>query len=277
LTLGGRRRSNEVVVESRRRCGLVLALLVAAWAPCAEADRLDALRRAAGDPSWRVRLQAASVLGKSKNAEALSALEQLLGDENDNVRGVATAAIGELARADGVDVARVRLALEKAEQDPNAGVRERARSALAKLEAAVPHHAGSAALHIAIGGVGAKPKNVSPEMTNLLRQYLVREFSHTPGITLDGQPVSGFLIDSSITQLNRRTTHDWVEINCEISVVVGRLPSKAMVMMTSGGATVQQPKGAMSPRQASSLEADALEGAVKGAHENLLAYLRAQR
>jgi hypothetical protein len=62
-----------------------------------------------------------------------------------------------------------------------------------------------------------------------------------------------------------------------VSVIVGRLPSKAMVMMTSGGATVQQPKGAVSPASNAILEADALEGAVKGAHENLLVYLRARR
>ena len=105
----------------------------------------------------------------------------------------------------------------------------------------------------------------------------MKEFSQTPGLTLDGTPVSGFLIDSSITALTRHTTREGVEINCEVSVIVGRLPSKAMVMMTSGGATVQQPKGAVSPTSTAMLEVDALEGAVKGAHENLLAYLRARR
>jgi hypothetical protein len=169
--------------------------------------------------------------------------------------------------------------LERVQRDRAGVVREHARAALAKLRTAESprSHSHSDAVHISIGGVGAKPKHVSPELTRRLREFLVREFSQTPGVTLDGKPVSGFLIDSSITALNRRTTRDWVEINCEISVVVGRLPSKAMVMMTSGGATVQQPKGELSPERALGLEADALEGAVKGAHENLLAYLRAQR
>jgi hypothetical protein len=68
-----------------------------------------------------------------------------------------------------------------------------------------------------------------------------------------------------------------VEISCEVSFVVGRLPSKAMVMMTSGGATVQAPKGTLAPAMETALQKDALEGAVKGAHENLLAFLRTQQ
>jgi hypothetical protein len=257
---------------------LAVALLLAP--AVAGADRLDSLARAAHDPSWRVRLQAASVLAKMRSADALPVLERLLTDENESVRGVAAAGLGELAHADNVDLARVRMDLDRALRDRASVVREHARTALAKLKSGEPskgHPRGDGNMHIAIGGVGAKPKHVPPELTRRLREFLVREFSQTPGMTLDGQPVSGFLIDSSITALTRRTTRDWLEINCEISVVVGRLPSKAMVMMTSGGATVQQPKGELSPERALGLESDALEGAVKGAHENLLAYLRAQR
>jgi hypothetical protein len=271
--------------EQRARGGAVLiaalTLVFAAWPRPADADRLDALARASRDPSWRVRLQAASVLAKVKNPDVVPILERLLGDENDAVRGLAAAAMGSLAHVEGVDLSRVRADLVRASRDRAHIVREHARNALAKLRSGdeeptprVASHGGG--LHIAIGGVGAKAKNVTPELTQRLRELLVREFSHTPGMTVDGQAVTGFLIDSSITALNHRVTQEWLEINCEISVIVGRLPSKAMVMMTSGGATVQQPRGEISRAAAASLEADALEGAVKGAHENLLTYLRAQ-
>ena len=264
-------------MPSRRLVACLVAALALAPGD-AGADRLDALERASRDPSWRVRLQAASVLARLKNADAVPILERLLGDENDTVRGVAATAFGELGRASGVDLARVRMDLDRATRDRAHVVREHARAALARLRVEEPQRRGhDVGLHIAIGGVGAKPKHVTPEMTRRLRELLVREFSHTPGLTLDGTPVTGFLIDSSITALSRRTTRDWIEVNCEISVIVGRLPSKAMVMMTSGGATVQQPKTELTAEHGASLEADALEGAVKGAHENLLAYLRAQR
>jgi hypothetical protein len=222
---------------------VVLALFVAPRS--ARADHFAQLERATHDPSWRVRLQAAYVLFKQKDQRVMPILERLLADENQAVRTFAEKALSSM----------------------------RTRAAPPSTPAPA---ASRGTVHIAIGGVGAKPKNVSPDMTKRLRELLVREFANTPGLTLDGQPVSGFLIDSSITALNQRATRDWIEVNCEISVVVGRLPSKAMVMMTSGGATVQEAKGGWRQEHAATLQADALEGAVKGAHENLLAYLRQQ-
>jgi hypothetical protein len=68
-----------------------------------------------------------------------------------------------------------------------------------------------------------------------------------------------------------------VEISCEVSFVVGRLPSKAMVMMTSGGATVQAPRVGFRPEKERALQMDALEGAVQGANQNLLAFLKTQQ
>lgn len=228
---------------------LVLACVVLA-STAGHADRLATLEKAAHDPSWRVRLQAAAVLARSKDEHAIPILQRLMRDDQATVRRFAAEALE-----------RLRAAQEPRQPDPVA-VRP-------------PSHGGN--VHIAIGGVGAKTKNATPQMTQRLRELLLREFANTPGLTIDGQPVSGFLIDSSITALNRRDTREWVEISCEISVIVGRLPSKAMVMMTSGGATVQQPRGGFRNELAAGLEADALEGAVKGAHENLLSYLRRQR
>jgi hypothetical protein len=169
------------------------------------AERLDALLRASHDPSWRVRLQAASVAAKLKSVDAVPIVEQLLGDENDSVRGLAAAALGELARAPNVDLARLRMDLERMESDRSSMVRDRAHRALRQLAAVEakqhkgtePDHGGT--MHVAIGAVGAKQRNVPPELTRRLRELLVREFSRTPGMTLDGTPVTGFLIDSSIT------------------------------------------------------------------------------
>ncbi len=246
------------------------------------------LERATKDSSWRVRLQAAAVLAKQRAPLVAPLLEGLLSDENDAVREVAATGLGELQGLSSAERARVRASLSKATQDRSPQVRTRAQAALEKLGGSgnvgpnAPSTAVSAArprdgVHVVIGGVGAKPKNVSVDMTRKLRTLLIREFAATPELVIDGQPVSGYLIDSSITALDRRITHDFVEVDCEISVVVGRLPSKAVVMMTSGGATVQEPRSDFRADRDAALEADALEGAVKGAHENLLTYLRRQR
>jgi hypothetical protein len=269
-------------VSSVRRIHLTIAvlLLLALAARPAHADRVDSLcRTLTSDPSWRVRLQAAVVLGKLNDRRAVPSLMEALLDENETVRGLSAQVLGQLGDGSAIAVLqRARLT------DKSSFVRDRAVQALSKLhpDTMAMHGGGpsspsrNSALHVEVGGVGAKARQASPELTARLREYIIRELSRTPGLTLEGKPLSGFLIDSSITSVSRKTTDQWVEITCEVSFVVGRLPSKAMVMMTSGGATVQAPRVGLRPEREKALQLDALEGAVQGAHENLLAFLKTQ-
>jgi len=249
-------------------------LSVALTAAPARADRVDVLcHTLTSDPSWRVRLQAAVVLGKLRDTQSIPSLLRALADENETVRGLSAQVLGEIGDATLI------AALERAHRsDSSAFVRNRAGEALKKLRPDPAEQHGSSAgraLHVEVGGIGAKA-HASPELTVRLREYIIRELSRTPGLTLEGKPLSGFLIDSSITNVSRRLTDQWVEITCEVSFVVGRLPSRAMVMMTSGGATVQAPRRGLRPESEKALQFDALEGAVQGAHENLLAFLKTQ-
>jgi hypothetical protein len=256
---------------------LVVLVIVLGSIP-ARADRVDDLcRTLVGDPSWRVRLQAALVLGRLHDERSVPSLMRALADANETVRGLAAQVLGDLGDA------RAIAALERAQHDSSSFVRDKARQALANLhpdavplERSASHGRSSRALHVEVGGVGMKGRHISPEMTARLREAIVRELARTPGLTLEGKPLSGFLIDSSITSVSRRLTDQWVEISCEVSFVVGRLPSRAMVMMTSGGATVQAPRVGMRPETERALQFDALDGAVQGAHENLLAFLKTQ-
>lgn len=248
--------------------------LALAAAP-ARADRIDDLcRTLTNDSSWRVRLQAALVLSKLRDPRSVPALMRALGDDNETVRGLSAQVLGDIGAESAVIV------LDRARRsDSSPFVRQKANEALGKLQPAQAQHGGGApasrALHVEVGGVGAKA-HASPELMHRLREYIIRELSRTPGLTLEGKPLSGFLIDSSITNVSRKLTDQWVEITCEVSFVVGRLPSRAMVMMTSGGATVQAPRMGMRPDKEKALQFDALEGAVQGAHENLLAFLKTQ-
>jgi hypothetical protein len=247
----------------------LLALLVLLSAMNASAgDRLEVLTRAlTRDPSWRVRLQAVVVLGKLRDRRAAPALITALDDSNETVRGLAAQVLGDLGDP------RAQAALERAQSDASGFVRERAMAALARLSGGDAGGAQkSGMLYVGIGGIGAKAHNTPPELKDRLRDLIKRELAKTPGVTTSGEGSSGYLIDSSITAVSRKATEQFVEISCEVSFVVGRLPSKAVVMMTSGGATVQAPKG--SYRHEGSLYADALEGAVQSAHDHLLAFLR---
>jgi hypothetical protein len=251
---------------------VVVAVLLAATP--ARADRVDELcRTLTSDSSWRVRLQATVVLGKLRDKRSIPSLLRSLSDENETVRGLSAQVLGEIGDATLVG------ALERAHRsDSSSFVRNRAGEALQKLRPDAGGHGAAAnrALHVEVGGIGMKAEHGTPEMTTRLREYIIRELSRTPGLTLEGKPLSGFLIDSSITNVSRRLTDQWVEITCEVSFVVGRLPSRAMVMMTSGGATVQAPRRGLRPESEKALQFDALEGAVQGAHENLLAFLKTQ-
>lgn len=259
-----------------------MVLLLALASRPARADRVDALcRTLTHDSSWRVRLQAAVVLGKLKDRRAVPSLERALSDENETVRALAAQVLGELGDA------RALAALERARRDGSSLVRNKAAQAIDELHAATlaadraaaaRAHAGAThALHVEVGGIGVKARHAPPELAARLREIIIRELERTPGVTLEGKPLSGFLIDGSITNVSRRTTAQWVEITCEVSMIVGRLPSRAMVMMTSGGATVQAPRVGLRPDKERALQVDALEGAVQGAHENLLAFLKTQQ
>jgi hypothetical protein len=214
------------------------------------------------------------VLGKLGDPRAVPTLTTALSDENETVRGLAAKVLGDLAPPR--DAAAI-AALERRAHDPSGFVRERVAAALQSLRPTATARSGGEALHVEVGGIGSKARNAPPELTQRLREFIIRELERTPGLTIEGKPLSGFLIDSAITALSRKTTGDYVEVSCEISFVVGRLPSKGIVMMTSGGATVQTPRVGFRPESERALQVDALASAVQGAHQNLLAYLKAQR
>ncbi len=75
---------------------LIVALLLLT-AGGAFADKIDVLTRTLmQDPSYKVRVQAALVLGKLKDKRAVPALMQALHDENETVRGVAATSLGRI-------------------------------------------------------------------------------------------------------------------------------------------------------------------------------------
>jgi hypothetical protein len=270
--------SNRLEVPFVRRSTLTcsLVLLIALASRSAHADRVDQLcRTLTHDSSWRVRLQAAVVLGKLHDRRAVHSLLRALSDENATVRAGSAQVLGQLGDA------RAVAALERARRDGSSFVRDKARLALDQLHASAAatrraHASATHTLHVEVGGIGMKA-HAPKELAAVLRELIIRELERTPGVTLEGKPLSGFLIDGSITNVSRRTTAQWVEITCEVSMIVGRLPSRAMVMMTSGGATVQAPRVGLRPDKERALQVDALEGAVQGAHENLLAFIKTQQ
>src|SRR5437764_10165295 len=121
---------------------VLLLLLLLAVRPAA-ADKIDELARALmSDPSYKVRVQAALILGKLGDKRAVPALIQALKDENESVRGVAATSLGRLADKSSAN------ALQLATSDASEFVRTQAKKALEAVagggtEVATPVRAGA--------------------------------------------------------------------------------------------------------------------------------------
>jgi len=244
-------------------------------------DRVDELVRVLlHDPSYKVRLQAAVVLGKIHDKRAVPGLMQALGDAYYGVRGMAAQALGEI----GDDSARD--ALEHVSHDPHDFVRAQARAALRMLEAVPPpdsiqsrNSVTGQKIFLTVGKMGDKTGRAPPELRERMRMIVLAQLQGTPYVTMQG-PASkarGFIVDGAIKDIFVRTLHDYVEASCEVELVISTYPAHSIVMMTTGGASVQSPRIRYRPEQQMPMQRDALEGAVRGAHQNLLQFLEAQR
>src|SRR5512138_1420887 len=103
----------------------VAILVIGLFATPARADKVDDLARTlASDPSYKVRVQAALVLGKLGDKRAVPALVKALKDSNATVRAVSCGALGKLGDSSAVGP------LKEATRDGESMVRQAAEKAL---------------------------------------------------------------------------------------------------------------------------------------------------
>ena len=223
-----------------RRRAPVLALL--AYAAAARADRVDDLSRALlEDSSYKVRVQAALVLGRLKDPRGAPALSRALKDDNETVRGVAALSLGQLGDRQAVPL------LEDAARDRSVFVRDQATRALSLLGAAAPARAG-AHFFLAIGFQGG---GKSSEQYALVRQALTSELAKLPSVTLSvgaGAPsakalaerkLQGYFVDGSIARLTAAIAGGGAQIECDLKAFVATYPERSIKMMTTEGASLQ--------------------------------------
>jgi HEAT repeat protein len=257
-----------------KRGALVLALL--ALGPLARADKIDSLAHALmQDPAYKVRVQAALVLGKLGDRRAVPALTQALHDENETVRGVAASALGQLGEEG------ARAALEEARGDASAFVRSQAESALARLGGGPSPSAarGGARFYLSVGFASSQR---GAEYARVVHDALVRELAKLPSVTLSvggrGEPsaallaqrhLEGYVVDGSIQRLSSASG----QIDCDLKAFVATFPSKSIKMMTSAGASLQ---GGMGPF-AEGAKRECLVAAVEAVRDDVGKFLENQR
>jgi hypothetical protein len=241
------------------------------------AGRLQRLLDLLTDRDYRVRLQAAIALGQVRDMRTVPALIRRLNDPNPLVRGMVAAALGEIGDSRAASPLRDRL------KDRDSLVRRHVRASLDQIQKASKATDGRPAngrtILLRLGGVGDRTKQGQVLIPELRRLWTER-ISQTPGIRLvsgsanaPGQKV--YEVNASITRLSSQHRGDLVETTCSVSVVVGDHHG-SILMMTSGGATVQVQSQTFSKSQEPALRASALANAVASAHSNVVKFLAAR-
>jgi len=165
-----------------RACLFALLLSTAAWAAGSDVKVDDLVRAVTEDANYKVRVQAALVLGKLGDPRAVQPLIKALADQNKTVRGIAASALGQLGDAAAVDPLR---GLLRRETDPF--VRGQAEKAMAAL-AGGGGGGKRAKIYVNFGAFGGGVKSAGPEASKIIHEALSRELGKLPIVTLTLAP-----------------------------------------------------------------------------------------
>jgi hypothetical protein len=228
------------------------------------------------DTNYKVRVQAALVLGRLGDAAAVPALVKALDDANKTVRAIAAQALGQLADQGAGDPLR---ALLKREGDPF--VRAQTEKALASLTAGPA--ARKAKVYLNFGPFTGGVKAAGVEAARVIHDALARELGKLQVVTLSLTPADqknfaksgmlGFYIDGNITRLDDIPAGGASETSCDVKVMVARWPSKSIIMWTNAGASLQS---GSRPRDKENARRDCLEASAGQLAEDLGKFFKAQ-
>ena len=261
-----------------RACLFALLMSTAAWAAGSDVKVEDLVRAVTEDTNYKVRVQAALVLGKLGDPRAVQPLIKALADQNKTVRGIAASALGQLGDAAAVDPLR---GLLRRETDPF--VRGQAEKAMAALAARGGAGSKRAKIYVNFGGFVGGVKSAGPEAAKVLHEALSRELGKLPIVTLTlsaadqhnfGKTgMSGFYIDGNITKLEDSSAGGGAETSCDVKVMVASWPQKSIIMWTNAGASVQS---GSRPRDRENARKECLEASARGLSEDLVNFLKSQ-
>ncbi|MFL5308309.1 MAG: HEAT repeat domain-containing protein [Polyangia bacterium] len=268
--------------------GALFSTLVPAVAHAGQDVRIEDVEESLGrDPSFKVRVDAALILGRLGQRRSVPALAGALRDPDGSVRAAAADALGEIATRPGNATGPQggvlpRDALAGALRDPEPSVRRAARAALHRIggdeenqppipgEAVIRHHRSETSFELKT--VADPGHHAGPVLQSHMRDFLAAQL-RTVGEVDPGDRTGTYAVDGVIKTLSMTATPRDVEVTCSVQLVVSRQPHGGVFMLTSGQATVQKPKRQWRPQLRPSMELEALEAAVRSASEDLVTHL----
>jgi hypothetical protein len=236
-----------------------------------------------GDSNYKVRVQAAIVLGRLGDETGVGCLIKALGDPNKTVRGIAAQALGQIGEVRAADPLH---ALLQTEADPFVkGQAEKALAALHTTAAPGALAAGNkkAKIYLSFGPFTGASKIIGPDAAKLVHDVLQRELGKLATVTLTLNPVDqknfaksgllGFFIDGVVTRLDDTPSGGSSETSCDVKAQVLRWPSKSLISWTNAGASVQS---GSRPRDKENARHDCLEASAVQLAEDLTKFLKSQ-
>jgi hypothetical protein len=255
--------------------GICVYLCLASPAGTQAASKVDELARLLlGDDSFKVRVQAAQLLGRLADPAGVEPLSRALADSNRTVRWMAVQALARIGHPSAVPALKAHLTLEK-----DSSVRGQVEKALAALDTGVPGKKGGR-IFLKFGSFSGGARGADGPALEVVRSALRRELGKLPTVTFEGGEAKnfgasgqvGFLIDGNVSRLDDGLTGA-NEINCDVKVMVARWPSKSIILWTSAGAAVQ---GGSRPQDVANARRDCLEASAGQVGEDLMKFLQAQ-
>jgi hypothetical protein len=238
------------------------------------AGKVDDLSKALlGDPSFKVRIQAALLLGKLGDKGGADALIKALNDEDKSVRAMAAQSLGKLGGAPATAALKALLGREH-----DSFVSTQAKLALSALE---DQEVDDRKIFVTLGPFTGGVKTIDSALLASLHSSLRTSLEKLPKLTFAADaPASkgrgrtsrvGFLVDGNVSRLEE--SGGGAEISCEIKVMVARWPSRSVILWTSAGAAVQGGR-----READKLNArrDCIEATAGQLGDSLLEFFRSQ-
>ncbi len=231
--------------------------------------------RALRDSNRRVRALAASALGRLGVPDALPALEGARRDSSITVRRNAIAAI-ESIRARQAETARKLAAVDIAPRHAAAIAGSPLVTPAAVDEAPAPER-----LYIMLKSAIDKSSGAGPKArlarASHMRSLMADQLEQTRNVTLipsgaRALTVDPYAIDLTMVKLSRVEREANIEVECEIRVAIST-PQGKMLSFLTGGAKVQVPRATFRDEFLPQLRREALEGAVRSVHRDLIEHL----
>jgi hypothetical protein len=280
---------------------LAFVIMMMTFLRVAHADRVGDLTAMLSSSSEKTRISAVVSLAKLGDKRALKPLVTALHDPNAQIRALAATALGKLGHK-----AALPALTEMAQNDADTAVRARAAEAAAMVAKAnhiasdlpsstkqarhtsgfghSPHAvADKPDLYVLVKGTNddspGKADKITRKMNaDILRQAFVDELKTAPQVTTTASVAQRWGLDArhidlSVVKMEVVQNGGYVEMQTELRLAISDDTGK-MLSFLSGGAKVQVPRAKFNQSALPMMRRDALEGAMRGMFDKLLAHLR---